>query len=67
MISCQLYLIDGSVEAASGPNDFNISWPPRSPDLSPMDFFVWGFVKKYVYNRNYENVENLEKYVFPGI
>mgnify|MGYP006961465124 CR=1 FL=1 len=24
-------------------------WPPRSPDLTPMDFFVWGFLKiKYI-------------------
>ena len=20
-------------------------WPPRSPDLTPCDFFFWGFVK----------------------
>ena len=20
-------------------------WPPRSPDLRPCDFFLWGFVK----------------------
>jgi hypothetical protein len=22
-----------------------IPWPPRSPDLTPMDFLCWGFVK----------------------
>ena len=26
-----------------------IHWPPRSPDLTPCDFFMWGFVKDYVY------------------
>lgn len=25
-------------------------WPPRSPDLTPLDFFLWGAVKDYVYN-----------------
>jgi len=25
------------------------SWPPRSPDLTPLDFFLWGFVKDEVY------------------
>ena len=25
------------------------SWPPRSPDLSPLDFFVWGFLEQEVY------------------
>jgi len=24
-------------------------WPPRSPDLTPCDFFLWGFVKEAVY------------------
>jgi hypothetical protein len=24
-------------------------WPPRSPDLTPIDFFLWGFVKDEVY------------------
>ena len=27
----------------------NISWPPRSPDLSPSDFFLWGYLKCIVY------------------
>ena len=26
-----------------------ICWPPRSPGLSPCDFFLWGFVKDHVY------------------
>jgi hypothetical protein len=24
-------------------------WPPRSPDATPCDFFLWGFVKDQVY------------------
>lgn len=26
-----------------------IRWPPRSPDLTPCDFFLWGFIKDRVY------------------
>jgi hypothetical protein len=26
-------------------------WPPRHPDLTPCDFFLWGFVKEAVYVR----------------
>lgn len=26
-----------------------ISWPPRSPDLTPLDFFLWGTIKQKVY------------------
>ena len=25
-------------------------WPPRSPDLNPCDFFLWGYLKSKVYN-----------------
>jgi hypothetical protein len=24
-------------------------WPPRSPDLIPFDFFLWGYIKDRVY------------------
>ena len=27
----------------------NMPWPPRSPDLTPCDFFMWGFIKSRVY------------------
>ncbi|KMQ82400.1 hypothetical protein RF55_23126, partial [Lasius niger] len=23
-----------------------VAWPPRSPDLTPLDFFVWGTLKQ---------------------
>ena len=26
-----------------------LHWPPRSPDLTPCDFFLWGYVKGLVY------------------
>lgn len=26
-----------------------INWPPRSPDLSPLDYFLWGYLKEKVY------------------
>lgn len=37
----------------SGTGD--IRWPPRSPDLSPNDFFLWGFLKSKVYAHNRAN------------
>ncbi|GBM34733.1 hypothetical protein AVEN_208893-1 [Araneus ventricosus] len=34
----------------SGPDDLMLhSWPPRSPDMTPCDFFHQGFVKDKVY------------------
>jgi hypothetical protein len=26
-----------------------MKWPPRSPDLTPCDFFLWGYVKEQVF------------------
>ena len=26
-----------------------IEWPPRSPDITPCDFFLWGYMKQKVY------------------
>lgn len=26
------------------------NWPPRSPDLNPLDFFLWGHIKNSVYD-----------------
>ena len=30
-------------------DDALMRWPPRSPDLTPCDFFYWGFVKDTVF------------------
>jgi len=27
----------------------DVEWPPRSPDLTPCDFFLWGHLKNEVY------------------
>jgi hypothetical protein len=28
-----------------------INWPPRSPDLTPLDFCLWGWMTSEVYRR----------------
>jgi hypothetical protein len=35
-------------------------WPPRSPDLTPPDFFLWGCLKDRVYRNNPRNLEELK-------
>lgn len=35
-------------------------WPPRSPDLTPMDFFVWKFKKNKIYETLPANQEDLQ-------
>lgn len=36
-----------------------VAWPPRSPDLTCIDFFLWGFVKSLVYETPVPNHETL--------
>lgn len=34
-------------------------WPPRSPDLTPLDFYVWGRAKQLVYATEIESRDHL--------
>ena len=38
-----------------------VEWPPRSPDLTPLDFFLWGYLKSKVYQTPPANLEELEQ------
>ena len=42
------------------------SWPARSPDLNPLDFYLWGHLKNIVYSRPVANVEILRQRVEEG-
>lgn len=37
-----------------------IRWPARSPDLNPLDFFLWGHCKERVYQTLPEDLEELD-------
>ena len=36
-------------------------WPAYSPDLSPVDFAFWGYLKSKIYGRNFSNLESLRQ------
>jgi len=36
-----------------------IAWPPRPPDLTPLDFYLWGYMKQKVYAVVIESREQL--------
>lgn len=36
-----------------------IAWPPRSPDLNPLDFYLWGHLKSLVYSTPVDDVRTL--------
>jgi transposase len=37
----------------------NPLWPPRSPDLSPPDNFLWSYTKNGIYRNNPQTLDNL--------
>jgi hypothetical protein len=38
-----------------------IAWPPRSPALTPLDFFLWGYIKDLVYQTKVQDVTELRR------
>ncbi|GFV94987.1 uncharacterized protein TNCV_1029851 [Trichonephila clavipes] len=37
-----------------------VNWPPRSCDLKPLDYFLWGYVKSLVYADKPQTLDHLE-------
>lgn len=44
-----------------------IRWPPRSPDLTPLDFFLWGYLKTEVYKQRSNDVDELRERIIAVI
>lgn len=42
-------------------NEGGEDWPPRSPDLSPLDYYLWGYIKSKVYKTKPQNIEELKQ------
>ena len=36
------------------------SWDPRSPDMTPLDFFLWDYIKNNVYKNNIKDLDDLK-------
>ena len=39
---------------------FEIEWSPHSPDLSPPDFYLWGYLKDRVYQEKPRTLSQLK-------
>lgn len=44
-----------------------IPWPPRSPDLTPLDFFLWGYIKDCVYKTPVIDLPGLKSRIVEAI
>lgn len=41
--------------------NFDFAWPARSPDLTPADYWLWGYVKSKVYSKKHETLSELKR------
>ncbi|GFW51771.1 transposable element Tc3 transposase [Trichonephila clavipes] len=41
-----------------------VNWPPRSCDLTPLDYFLWGYVKSLVYADKPQTFDHLEDNIY---
>ena len=39
----------------------DVEWPPRSPDLTPCDFFLWGYIKSKVFVNPPQTIHDLRQ------
>ena len=44
-----------------------VEWPPRSPDLTPPDFFLWGVLKEMVYSEKPKTIEILKNTIIEKV
>lgn len=44
-----------------------VRWPPRSPDLNPLDFFLWGCLKDQVNKNDKANIQELEDMIAENV
>ena len=47
--------------------DSPILWPPRSPDITPLDFFLWGCVMDIVYRIKVRDVSDLQQRIIEAL
>ncbi|GBM49949.1 hypothetical protein AVEN_22461-1 [Araneus ventricosus] len=38
-----------------------MTWPPRSPDITPLDFYLWGYVKQHVFSERINDINHLKQ------
>ncbi|GBN15457.1 hypothetical protein AVEN_216773-1 [Araneus ventricosus] len=38
-----------------------LACPPRSPDITPLDFYLWGYVKQHVYSECINDINHLKQ------
>jgi len=59
-VYCNIWFLDAAFPNRWIGRDGPTSWPPRSPDITPFDFFLWGYVKDKVFSTPVPDITNLK-------
>ncbi|GBN10164.1 hypothetical protein AVEN_10647-1 [Araneus ventricosus] len=38
-----------------------MAWPPQSPDITPLDFYSWGYAKQHVHSERINDINHLKQ------
>lgn len=38
----------------------SVEWPARSPDMTPLDYFLWGYTRSQIYKQKPDNLDELK-------
>ena len=44
-------------------NKSEFIWPPRSPDLNPLDFFLWGYMKEEIHRAQPGSITEIKQLI----
>ena len=55
-VYCNIWFLDATFPNRWNGRDGPTPWPPQSPDITPLDFFLW----RYVFSTPVPNITNLK-------
>jgi len=59
-VYCNIWFLDATFPNRWFGRDGPTPWPPRSPDITPLTSFLWGYVKDKVFLTPVPDITNLK-------
>ena len=63
---CNIWFLDATFPNRRIGRDVSTPWPPQSPDTTPLDFFLWEYVKDKVFSTPVPDITNLKARITDG-
>ena len=58
--NCNIWFLDATFRNRWIGRDGPTPWPPRSLDITPLDLFLWGYVKDKMFSTPVPDIANLK-------